>query len=164
MISVNCQQCGKIFEAKRKSAKFCSDLCRVNFNNGKPITQEEKKFPDWLTPLDGGKDRPSGFAIDVELAPNWFLDYVSQHKSLVDFDVERYCTEIGLNPNELIPDHKKLREENKRLNLAKMGQVNEREKTGAAITGVAEDINIRKNVKTYNAFDNPAFKSKMGIK
>jgi|HubBroStandDraft_2_1064218.scaffolds.fasta_scaffold292673_2 hypothetical protein len=35
MISVNCLNCKKPFEAQRKSAKFCSDLCRVTFNQKK---------------------------------------------------------------------------------------------------------------------------------
>lgn len=48
MISVNCKQCGKSFEAKRKTAQFCSDLCRVNFNNGKIPIPEAKTFQEDL--------------------------------------------------------------------------------------------------------------------
>ena len=33
MIKVNCQECGKEFEAQRTSAKFCSANCRVKFNS-----------------------------------------------------------------------------------------------------------------------------------
>ena len=27
-----CQECGKVFTAKRSTARFCSAVCRVNFN------------------------------------------------------------------------------------------------------------------------------------
>lgn len=33
MITVKCEECGKSFEAKRSTAKFCSANCRVKYNN-----------------------------------------------------------------------------------------------------------------------------------
>ena len=30
-----CQECGKMFSAKRSTARFCSTACRVNFNRNK---------------------------------------------------------------------------------------------------------------------------------
>jgi recombination protein RecA len=33
MITVKCLECGNSFEAQRSTAKFCSDNCRVKFNN-----------------------------------------------------------------------------------------------------------------------------------
>lgn len=33
MITLNCAECGKSFEAQRSSAKFCSPNCRVKWNN-----------------------------------------------------------------------------------------------------------------------------------
>ncbi|HQV53968.1 MAG TPA: recombinase RecA [Chitinophagaceae bacterium] len=41
MITVNCLECGKSFEAQRSSAKFCSANCRVKFNNKEPIIVPE---------------------------------------------------------------------------------------------------------------------------
>ena len=35
MATNQCQQCGKTFEAKRRSAKFCSTLCRQHNWRGK---------------------------------------------------------------------------------------------------------------------------------
>ena len=34
MVTSQCQQCGKTFEAKRRSAKFCSSLCRQYNHRG----------------------------------------------------------------------------------------------------------------------------------
>lgn len=41
MITLNCLECGKSFEAQRSSAKFCSPNCRVKFNNKEPIVVPE---------------------------------------------------------------------------------------------------------------------------
>ena len=43
MIKVNCQECGKEFEAERKSAKFCSANCRVKFNSNKTSKEAQQK-------------------------------------------------------------------------------------------------------------------------
>ena len=34
-MEVTCKNCHEEFEAKRKTARFCSDLCRVTFNRKK---------------------------------------------------------------------------------------------------------------------------------
>lgn len=36
----NCLYCGKEFEPKRKTAKFCSDNCRKYYNSKPTVTQE----------------------------------------------------------------------------------------------------------------------------
>lgn len=41
MITVNCLECGKTFEAQRSSAKFCSPNCRVKFNNKENVVIPE---------------------------------------------------------------------------------------------------------------------------
>lgn len=51
MISVNCFNCGSAFEAKRSSAKFCSDNCRVKWNN-RPEQERENPL-DRVKQLQG---------------------------------------------------------------------------------------------------------------
>jgi len=34
MVSIICANCGESFEAKRKSAKYCSDKCKKQFQRG----------------------------------------------------------------------------------------------------------------------------------
>lgn len=41
---VNCAECGKSFEAKRSTAKFCSDACRVKWNNNSKDKKEDDKL------------------------------------------------------------------------------------------------------------------------
>ena len=36
MVEIHCQQCGKAFGAKRRSARFCSALCRQHHWRGHP--------------------------------------------------------------------------------------------------------------------------------
>ena len=36
MITVRCEQCGQEFQAQRRSAKTCSDLCRQHRRRGHP--------------------------------------------------------------------------------------------------------------------------------
>ncbi|MFO8234295.1 MAG: hypothetical protein R6U04_02660 [Bacteroidales bacterium] len=31
-VSVTCRNCGEIFKAKRKTAKYCSERCRIQYN------------------------------------------------------------------------------------------------------------------------------------
>lgn len=35
MVQRQCQYCGKEYEAKKKNGRFCSSVCRVNFNRAK---------------------------------------------------------------------------------------------------------------------------------
>ena len=36
MITIRCEQCGQEFQAQRRSAKFCSGLCRQHRRRGHP--------------------------------------------------------------------------------------------------------------------------------
>jgi hypothetical protein len=44
MIAMSCQACGRAFEAKRQTAKFCTSACRVRAHqaakSGRPITPD----------------------------------------------------------------------------------------------------------------------------
>jgi len=46
MIKVNCQECGKEFEAKRTSAKFCSANCSVKFKSRIQDPKEAQQEPE----------------------------------------------------------------------------------------------------------------------
>lgn len=53
MITVNCIECGKSFEAQRKSAKFCSSLCRVKWNKkDSDSLLKEVEMPDTPPPIE----------------------------------------------------------------------------------------------------------------
>jgi recombination protein RecA len=66
MITVNCLECGKTFEAQRSSAKFCSPNCRVKFNNKEtgvePIKEEPKLYlpikSKMVVDIEGLKNKP----------------------------------------------------------------------------------------------------------
>lgn len=40
---LNCQNCGKVFTAKRNTAKFCSADCKNEYNNAHRREQQEQK-------------------------------------------------------------------------------------------------------------------------
>jgi len=53
MGSVICKNCEKQFEGKRSTARFCSDICRVNWSKKfKAPTDVVLKNPDGIPPLD----------------------------------------------------------------------------------------------------------------
>lgn len=64
MLTLNCIECGKSFEAQRSSAKFCSANCRVKFNNKEPVVVEApepiKDKTKLVVEKEGLKEKPSG--------------------------------------------------------------------------------------------------------
>jgi len=64
-----CKQCGAEFEAKRSTAQYCSAVCRVYANRGKPVTvtatepanvTETEPAPVDYSSLPAGVVRPLG--------------------------------------------------------------------------------------------------------
>lgn len=43
---MKCLQCNKVFAPKRKTAKFCSDACRRDYNRTKVEGGTENNFPE----------------------------------------------------------------------------------------------------------------------
>jgi hypothetical protein len=128
-----------------------------NFISGK------KELPDkWIEPIqkflasDTVKYNPKTTALleKVLSQPPFHPEVFNVIK-----EIEAYCVEISLPLNELVSDHKKLREENKGLKFV-VKSLDEQAYVKM------EDGSMQKlnNKKEYNAFNNPAFKSKMGIK
>ncbi len=48
-MKIKCIQCGTEFESKRKTAKFCSDLCRVTANRNKDSVTNDTLKEDSVT-------------------------------------------------------------------------------------------------------------------
>ena len=66
MLTLNCIECGKSFEAQRSSAKFCSPNCRVKFNNEKdkivtpePEIAKDTKRTQLVVEPTGLKEKPT---------------------------------------------------------------------------------------------------------
>lgn len=54
MITLKCTECGKTYEAHRSTSKFCSDNCRVKFNQNKNEV-EVPEIKNEFVPTDTGK-------------------------------------------------------------------------------------------------------------
>jgi recombination protein RecA len=63
MITVNCIECGKTFDAQRSSAKFCSPNCRVKWNN-KP---ENKDKPEEIEEIQKSEPKTKMVVTPTEL-------------------------------------------------------------------------------------------------
>jgi hypothetical protein len=59
-VTLNCEQCGEEFLGKRKTAKFCSDECRVYSSRNKVAEFDEKPEQEKLSELE----EELGFKID----------------------------------------------------------------------------------------------------
>lgn len=63
MVERVCPQCGKFFEGKRSTAKFCSPSCRVYSSKGKPPVSPVPR----VLPADFSDDGPVTAAARLEL-------------------------------------------------------------------------------------------------
>lgn len=56
----HCEYCGDEFEAKRKTAKYCSDACKLKANRApqKTTTYEESATDQITEPIDKPIDKP----------------------------------------------------------------------------------------------------------
>lgn len=76
MLTVNCIECGKSFEAQRSSAKFCGANCRVKFNNDKnvvvpePEVKKDEKRTELVVEKEGLKEKPAAIITEKTKATN----------------------------------------------------------------------------------------------
>lgn len=65
---MKCQHCHNEFEAKRKTAKFCSDACRRDYNRVKTHWAKEYVEPDGepVAQLESTELCPSPFQVDID--------------------------------------------------------------------------------------------------
>jgi len=96
MLTVKCIECQTDFEAQRSTAKFCSDNCRVKWNyreKNKPPVLDAAKMEDPVY------DEPA-------------LHFANQRPWIKD--IETYCKSMGIEPEQLVADHKKVAQLEKR--------------------------------------------------
>lgn len=74
MHTLHCQQCGNEFQAKRKDAKHCSDICRQTAKREK---ENNDKEPDNKTVT---QQRPPNTIADTHEAPNKYFAELRKKK------------------------------------------------------------------------------------
>ena len=82
MIKVNCQECGKEFEAKRTSAKFCSANCRVKFNSRIQDPKEAQKEPETEKVVESTQNELKGLELNKIAETNTIVEFTYDNKKI----------------------------------------------------------------------------------
>lgn len=105
MIKVNCQECGKEFEAERKSAKFCSANCRVKFNSNKP-SKEAQQEPEIEKEVESTQNGLEGLELKKIAETNTIVEFTYDNKERVGLinNVRLDTKEVKVETKQLLGD------------------------------------------------------------
>lgn len=110
MIKVNCQECGKEFEAQRTSAKFCSANCRVKFNSkvGNPNQpqKEAQQEPEIEKAVESTQNELKGLELKKIAETNTIVEFTYDNKERVGLinNVRLDMKEVKVEEKQLVGD------------------------------------------------------------
>lgn len=105
MIKVDCQECGKEFEAQRKSAKFCSANCRVKFNSRQGAIEAQQE-PITEKEVESTQNELDGLELKKIAETNTIVEFTYDNKEMIGLinNVRLDTKEVKVEAKQLVGD------------------------------------------------------------